>query len=243
MLHGVQVVVVVPAFDEAPRIARVLQSMPRAVDRVVVVDDASGDGTADAAKRVDDARVVVLSHSENRGVGASITTGYRHALDLTTSPRDAFVVMAGDGQMDPADLPALVEPIARGDADYVKGCRFDWPGVHEKMPLARLVGGWAFSVITSAAIGQRIRRQPVRLSTAPSRGAATLLDLSALWPRYGYPNDLLGQLAARGLRIREAPVRPIYADEVSRLKLRHLPAITALIARAYLRRAIARGFP
>ena len=118
MFEGVHVVVVVPAFGEAPRIARVLQTMPGCVDRVIVVDDASRDGTAGVAKSAGGGRVEVVSHLENKGVGAAIVTGYRRAMELTSRPNDAFVVMAGDGQMAPGDLPALVGPIARGHAAH-----------------------------------------------------------------------------------------------------------------------------
>jgi hypothetical protein len=73
-----------------------------------------------------------------------------------------------------------------------------------------------------------------------SRAACAELDLAALWPRYGYPNDLLGQLAVRGIPIAEVRVRSIYGDEVSGLRPRHVITIGALIARAYVRRARAR---
>ena len=72
--------------------------------------------------------------------------------------------------------------------------------------------------------------------TALARAAWARLNLEALWPRYGYPNDLLSLLALGGLRIAEAPVRAIYADEVSRLKPRHVPVVAALVARAWVRR-------
>src|SRR4051812_42658085 len=121
MIGSARVVVVVPAYREAPRIARVLRTMPTAVDEIIVVDDASDDGTADAARAVGDPRVVVVIHRKNQGVGAAIVTGYKEALTRTQAPCDAFVVMAGDGQMDPDDLPALVLPVARGEAGYVKG--------------------------------------------------------------------------------------------------------------------------
>ena len=88
----------------------------------MVVDDASKDGTAEAAHAVGDPRVVVVRHKANRGVGAAIATGYARAAVMASGPRDAFVVMAGDGQMDPSDrrAPSLVDPICRGEADYVK---------------------------------------------------------------------------------------------------------------------------
>jgi glycosyltransferase involved in cell wall biosynthesis len=231
VLFGASVLVVVPARDEAPRIARVLTSMPREVDHVVVVDDASTDETAAIAAR----HAEVLRHASSRGVGAAITTGYRRALELLPSPRDAIVVMAGDGQMDPADLPAVVRPIAEGRADYVKGDRFQSLDVTRVMPRGRYVGGQVFSWLTSRALGMRISDSQCGY-TGISRAACAAIDLDGLWPGYGYPNDLLGQLVQRRLRVAEVPVRPVYADEVSRLKLRHLAPIAALVARAYARR-------
>ncbi len=234
MFSGIRVIVVVPTWNEAPRIARVIRGLPSWVDAVVVVDDASMDATVEVARAVRDERVEVVCHARNRGVGAAIASGYRHALARTGAPNDALVVMAGDGQMDPRDLPSLLGPIARGEADYVKGDRFRMSDTARVMPRARRLGGLALSWATSRAIGVPISDSQCGY-TALSRTACERLDLDALWPRYGYPNDLLSQLALRGLRIAEVPVRAIYADEVSRLKLRHVPAIGALIARAALR--------
>jgi len=231
VLSGVRVVVVVPAWNEAPRIGRVVTGVPDWVDAVVVIDDASTDGTRDAALATGDERVDVVRHPHNRGVGAAIATGYRRALATPGSPDDAFVVMAGDGQMDPLDLPSLVGPVARREADYVKGDRFQRADTARTMPPARRVGGLALSWATARAIGVPISDSQCGY-TAIARAACARLDLDALWPRYGYPNDLLSQLALRGLRIAEVPVRAIYADEVSRLKLRHVPVIAALVARA-----------
>ncbi|HEX4445823.1 MAG TPA: glycosyltransferase family 2 protein [Polyangiaceae bacterium] len=236
---AVRVVAVVPAWEEAPRIARVVASMPAWVDAIVVVDDASTDGTAEAARGSGDERVRVVRHPVNRGVGAAIATGYRCALSMPGGPRDAFVVMAGDGQMDPEDLPAVVAPITRGEADYVKGDRFRRADTARAMPHARRLGGRVFSWATARAIGVPISDSQCGY-TAITRAACARLDLDALWPRYGYPNDLLSQLAVRGLRIAEVPVRAVYADEVSRLTLRHVPVVAGLIARAAVRRHVAR---
>jgi len=230
-----RVVVVVPAWDEAPRIARVLRGIPPWVDRIVVVDDSSTDATGEVARGVGDQRVEVMRHERNRGVGAAIATGYKRALGVVGSSRDSYVVMAGDGQMDPADLSSLVSPIARGEADYVKGTRFRAPDVRAVMPVARRWAGAAFSWATSKAIGIAVSDSQCGY-TALSRAACEGLDLDALWPGYGYPNDLLSQLALRGFRIAERPVRPVYADEISRLKARHVPAVAGLVARAWVRR-------
>ncbi len=126
MRSGARVVVVVPAFEEAPRIGRVIAGMPSFVDDVVVVDDDSRDDTAARARAFADRggrdgrgesghpRVTVIEHATNRGVGAAIVSGYRWALGQSGAARDAFAVMAGDGQMDPADLAAVVDPVIAG---------------------------------------------------------------------------------------------------------------------------------
>jgi glycosyltransferase involved in cell wall biosynthesis len=230
-----RVVVVVPAWDEAPRIGSVLRGLPGWVDAIIVVDDASRDGTADEARSVADARVEVVRHDSNRGVGAAIVTGYKHALASGGRGRDAFVVMAGDGQMDPCDLPSVVAPIARGEADYVKGSRFRTSDLSRAMPATRLIGGLVLSWATSQALGIAVSDSQCGY-TAIAADACRRIDLDALWPRYGYPNDLLSQLTLRNMRIAEAPVRAVYADEVSRLRSRDVPVVMALVARAWLRR-------
>ena len=108
----------------------------------------------------------MLQHPRNRGVGAAIATGYRRALALGV---DAAVVMAGDGQMDPADLPALLAPVVDGSADYVKGNRFAHGDVWRVMPPARIVGNIALSLATQA--DQRLLA-PVRLAVRLHRGVA-----------------------------------------------------------------------
>jgi glycosyltransferase involved in cell wall biosynthesis len=235
VIEGVNVIVIVPAHRERARLPRVFETMPPEVDAVVVVDDASDDGTFELARSIADARVIVLRHEHNRGVGAAIATGYAHALAKAGGDRDAFVVMAGDGQMDARDLPALVRPIARGEAGYVKGNRFAWPGARSIFPPTRWVGGHVFSRLTSAALAMPIHDSQCGF-TAISREACSHLDLDSLWPRFGYPNDLLSLLRQANVRVTEVPVRPVYAGEKSQLHVWHLPVIAGLVARAWLRR-------
>lgn len=256
MLEGSSVVVVVPAFCEEAHVGQVVATMPGFVDAVVVVDDGSSDATSARARDgaracskdrgVDaDAWLRVVRHASRRGVGAALATGYREALRFDgRAPKstDALCVMAGDGQMHPDDLRAVALPIVRGAAHYVKGTRFGARGVRGTMGLPRWIGGQVFSRLTSLAVGQPISDSQCGF-TALSREAAVALDLDGLWPGFGYPNDLLGQLAARRLRIEEVAVRPIYGTETSKLRLRHLPPIFYLIARASVRRRAAKESP
>ena len=127
MFRGRKVAVVVPAFNEAAKIGRTVRSVPGFVDWIFVVDDASVDGTGRIARRSQRRGLSVLCHQRNCGVGAAIATGYAAAMEVGA---DVTAVMAGDSQMDPADLVALISPVAADQADYAKGNRFGWPSVY-----------------------------------------------------------------------------------------------------------------
>ena len=234
VLERARIAVVVPAFDEERWIAETVARMPAFVDHVIVVDDASRDGTAREAAAPAGAAEVVR-HTENRGVGAAIVTGYRRALALGA---DVVAVMAGDGQMHPDDLARVALPLVHGEADYVKGDRLAHPGVLSRHA-ARAPSGHG-----RARLAHPSRRrpgaplgQPVRLHRhLCARARRSRADLDALWPRYGYPNDLLGAVARRGLRVREVVVRPVYRGEASGLRPWHLVSIGYVIGRVAYRR-------
>jgi glycosyltransferase involved in cell wall biosynthesis len=228
-----RVAVVVPAYNEARLIAQTIRSIPSYVTHVVVVDDASTDATAQIVQRLEDPRVDLIRHRENRGVGAAIVTGYQRAFACGA---DACAVMAGDGQMDPRDLAPLLSPVLGGDADYAKGNRLAFRGARRLMPLSRWLGNLILAQLTSWVTGLRVRDSQCGY-TVLSRRAAELLPLGRLWQRYGYPNDLLGMVAERGLRVREIVVRPVYGNEKSGLGWRDaLLVVPFVLARVGLRR-------
>ena len=212
MYRSLRVGVVIPAFNESRAIANTVQTLPSFVDAVIVVDDASHDDTFDQASDAtpECASLYVLRHARNRGVGAAIGTGYRHALALQL---EVAVVMGGDGQMDPADLPALLDPIADGRADYVKGNRFRHREIWRAMPVTRLAGNLALSAITKATSGYRHVFDSQCGYTAIARRTLAQLPIEELWPRYGYPNDLLARLHSLAARVVDVPVRPIYGEQ------------------------------
>lgn len=208
MYQQLRIAVVIPAFNEAAAIARVIDQVPAYVDDVIVVDDASTDATTATATAAGALRgVEVVTHDVNRGVGAAIVTGYRRAL---ARGADAVAVMAGDGQMDPSDLPALLDPIVAGVADYVKGNRFRHPDVWNAMPAARIVGNLVLSAATRVTSGYRHVFDSQCGYTVASRAALTAIELDRVFPRYGYPNDLLSHLHIAGMRVLDVPVRPVY---------------------------------
>jgi glycosyltransferase involved in cell wall biosynthesis len=240
MLHGRRIAVVIPAHDESERIGRVVLGLPTWVDTVVVVDDASHDDTLRVARESGGARLCAVRHARNRGVGAAIVTGYLEAL---ARDADVLAVMAGDDQMDPKDLEGVVAPVALGVADYVKGNRFVHPA-RRNMPVARRVAGKALSLLTRLATGLEVDDTQCGY-TALSAEAARQLPLVALWPRYGYPNDLLGLIAAHGLSVTEVPVRPVYAGERSGIRPWHALVVVGVVVKRRVlsppRRRVRRG--
>ena len=237
MKNGARVAVVVPAYNEERLVARTLRTIPDYVDHVVVVDDASTDRTADEIASVADERVELLQHDRNRGVGAAIVTGYRRAF---AAGAKVAAVMAGDGQMDPRDLDALLAPVLSGETDYAKGDRLSHREVLARMPLTRWLGSHGLSAMTRLTTGLDVRDSQCGY-TALRREAFARLDaldsMDALWPGYGYPNDLLSRMAVAGVRVADVIVRPVYGDEESGIRARHLvTAFPRVLATSLARR-------
>ena len=232
MLEGKRVAVVVPAFDEEKLIVTTLASIPEYVDRVIVVDDASRDATAAAAAGTGDERVTVITHNENRGVGAAIVTGYKRALEEGI---DVTCVMAGDNQMDPDDLEAIAGPVARGDVEYAKANRLFTGRAWDLIPRNRYLGNAVLSLLTKIASGYWHVADSQSGYTAVSLKTLELLDLDRIYPRYGFPNDMLVHLNVINARVRDVPSRPVYGvGETSGIRLsKVIPAISWLLTKAF----------
>ncbi len=230
MLDDKRIAVVVPAHDEEELIGSTLASIPAFVDAVYVVDDASTDATAERA--AGDPRVRVIRHERNEGVGAAIVTGYRAAV---ADGIDVTCVMAADGQMDPADLETLAGAVARDEVDYAKANRLFTGEAWKLIPRSRYLGNAILSLLTKIASGYWHVADSQSGYTAVSRTLLEELDLGALYPRYGFPNDMLVQLNVWNARVRDFPSRPIYGvGERSGIKFRRVvPAISWLLFRRF----------
>ena len=147
MYQGMSIGVVIPARNEIDHIEGVLNTIPDFVDKVVVVDDGSTDGTGDIVKNAE------LVRLDGEGVGAAIDSGHQRLLEIIEGDFIS-VVVAGDGQMDPNDMKSLITPIVKGSAHHVKGERLDRAG---KMPIFRRFGTMLLSILSTLACGQTIR--------------------------------------------------------------------------------------
>jgi glycosyltransferase involved in cell wall biosynthesis len=232
MLEGKSVAVVIPAYDEEKLIAATIAGVPGFVDRIVVVDDRSKDGTAAAVEALGDDRVELIRHERNQGVGAAIMTGYRRARDEGI---DVTAVMAGDNQMDPADLEMLVSPVALGEVDYAKANRLFTGQAWDLIPRTRYLGNAVLSLLTKIASGYWHVADSQTGYTAISIEYLRLLDLDRIYRGYGMPNDMLVHLNIWNARVRDFPSRPIYnVGERSGIRLRKvIPRISWLLLKGF----------
>ncbi|HWJ43797.1 MAG TPA: glycosyltransferase family 2 protein, partial [Gaiellaceae bacterium] len=150
MVEGKTVAVVVPAYNEEALVATTIRGVPAFVDRILVVDDASRDGTAAAARAAGDGRVEVITHERNGGVGAAIVTGYERAV---AEGVDVTCVMAADNQMDPGDLEKIALPVVRGEVEYAKANRLVSGEAWTLIPRSRYLGNAVLSLLTKIASG------------------------------------------------------------------------------------------
>jgi glycosyltransferase involved in cell wall biosynthesis len=234
MYEGRRIAAVVPAFNEEMLIAQVITTMPDLVDHIVVVDDQSSDRTAEVASSTGDPRLVVITHETNTGVGGAIITGHRAALELGA---DIDVVMAGDAQMDPSYLPALLDPIVHEGYGFAKANRFYSTGSWEGMPRYRIIGNIVLSFLTKFASGYWHMFDPQNGYTATRRDVLQRLPLHQLAPRYSYENDVLINLNILRVPATDVPIPAVYGSEISSIKLRRVcPEIGNLLLRGLWRR-------
>jgi glycosyltransferase involved in cell wall biosynthesis len=234
MLEGKSLAVVVPAHNEETLLQPTLSGIPAFVDRIYVVDDASSDATEERGREAAaaDARVELIRHEQNQGVGAAIVTGYKRAIE---ERMDVTCVMAADNQMDPAELVDIAMPVVRGEVEYSKANRLFTGQAWELIPRHRYLGNAVLSLLTKIASGYWHVADSQSGYTAVSLTTLRGLDLDRLYPRYGFPNDMLVHLNIVNARVRDVPSRPVYGvGERSGIRLRKvIPRISWLLCKAF----------
>ena len=208
------IAVVIPAYRAEKYIAAVLDRIPAFVFAVIVVDDCSPDATAEIVRQRSDARLHLVSHASNQGVGAAVFTGYRKAIELGA---EILVKMDSDDQMDPAYLIPLIAPLLAGQADYAKGNRFLHAGQLRSMPVVRRVGNAGLSLLIKAASGYWNIFDPANGYTAIRASIVPLLDTSRIHPRYFFESSMLMELGLLGAVIRDVHIPARYTGQTSSL--------------------------
>lgn len=219
MYRDKRIAVVVPAYNEENKIGPMLDGLPDIVDTIYVIDDCSTDRTPQVIQEraARDPRIMIIRHERNKGVGAAIATGYMLAAERDD---DVAVVMAGDGQMNPDELPSLLDPVIEDKADYVKGNRFFHRVGVAPIPLVRLVGNLALSSLTKVVSGYWHIFDTQCGYTAINREFLKRINWEEVYPRYGCPNDILTRLNVADARVADVPVSALYGKSwASKMKL------------------------
>ncbi|WP_435099575.1 glycosyltransferase family 2 protein [Halorubrum sp. N11] len=251
MYDGQSVGVVVPAYNESGRIGEVIETMPGYVDRIYAVDDASTDETwaemRDCARRINSraaqsspergagpSRVVTIQHERNRGAGAAVKTGYSRALDDGV---DVIAVMDGDGQMDPAHLERIVDPVAAGEVTYAKGNRLSSRRDYERMSRWRLFGNILLTFLTRISSGYWEVTDPQNGFTAISNDGLRQVRFERLCDDYGFLNHLLFALNLDRREIADISHPSVYGDETSTIRYAtFVPRLSTLLAKNFVER-------
>ncbi|MEA3135852.1 MAG: hypothetical protein QOC71_133 [Thermoplasmata archaeon] len=235
MYAGRRVAVVIPAYNEELLIQDTLGGLPEYVDVAVVVDDCSTDGTSAKVREWveanKDARVELVRHETNQGVGNAIKTGYKRAM---AAEADLMVVAAGDDQMDQTQIPKLLDPIVAGKADYTKGNRLFARGSFVGMSGWRVLGNSILTLLTKVSSGNWHITDPQNGYTAITRDALDRIDVNAIWGWYGYCNDMLTRCNAYGVRVMDVSIPARYGSEKSKIKYgRFMRRVSGLLMRNF----------
>lgn len=203
--NGAKTVAVIPAYNEERFIGSVVLQTRSLVDAVIVVDDGSTDKTAEIARA---AGAIVLRHERNQGKGRALQTGLQAARRFHP---EAIVLLDGDGQHLPSEIPVVLAPVLAGEADMVVGSRY--LNGHSRVPLARVWGHRVFNFLTHRASGVHLTDSQNGFRAFSAR-VLDALDFHS----NGFSVESEMQLLARqhGWRVAEVPVTVLYTEKPKR---------------------------
>ena len=220
MYKNKSIVVIIPCYNEETQIGKVIETMPEYIDKMVVIDDYSKDNSVPIIEELIEKfpKVILIKHDKNEGVGGAIATGYKWTRD---NNMDVAVVMAGDGQMDVKDLPAIIKPVVNEEVDYSKGNRLITGEAYKRIPKIRYFGNSILSLLTKIASGYWHIADSQTRYTAINKKALKSINWDNMYKRFGQPNDLLVMLNVINMRVRDIPINPVYGiGEKSGIKVR-----------------------
>lgn len=194
------IIAVIPAYNEATRIASVVLAVKKYVDRVVVVDDGSSDETG---KNATDAGAFVLRHMCNSGAGAATMTGIEAARLMGAT---SIITIDADEQHAPEDIPLLLAPIKENKADIVFANRF---GTRNKIPFIRRVFNGIGNIVSFIATGLWVSDSQCGFKAF---GPRALQDVQLRMSGFEFCTEIVREAAAHHWRIAEIPTKVIYSE-------------------------------
>ncbi len=199
-----KVIIDIPALNEEKDIGPVIAALPKNLEYVdtieyLVVDDGSTDATTELARA---AGARVITHPVNRGVGAAFQSALRYALE---NGADALVTIDADRQFDPAEIPAILEPILMGKADMVVGNRFA-SGLPVHMPRLKYWGNRQIARLVRSATGQALQDVSCGFR-AYNREALLRLNI---FGEFTYTHETIISISQQGLHVLERPITVKY---------------------------------
>jgi glycosyltransferase involved in cell wall biosynthesis len=201
-----KVAVIIPAYNESRFIGSVVLSACRYASTVIVVDDGSTDDTAEIAGA---AGAIILHHASNTGKGTALNTGFEHARKNTGA--QVIVMIDGDGQHNPAEIPLLVQPILDGRADVAIGSRF--LEAKSKIPKWRQFGQHALTIATNLGSSSNFTDSQSGFRAF----ARSVLDVFRFDSRgFSVESEMQFMVHEVGLRVIEAPITVVYSEPAKR---------------------------
>lgn len=225
-----KIVALIPAYNEEKTIERMVTGVKAHVDTVVVIDDGSQDKTGHYAER---AGAVVVSHHENRGVGAAVKTGIEKGLQLGA---DILVSIDADGQFSPDDIPRLITPLLSDEADFVTGSRFS--NGSPTMPRVKRMGNTLFTWLVNVLTHSSFTDTQCGFR-AISREAAIRITL---FGDFTYTQETFLDLVSKKMRMKEVPVKVVY-DETRKSRVVKNPLSYGVSALLIIVRTIVDLYP
>ncbi len=208
--HKHRVIAAIPCFNEERCIGSVVLKTKKFVSSVIVIDDGSTDATAEVAEA---AGASVHQHDRNRGYGAAIRSALEKGKQLGA---DVLVIVDGDGQHDPKDIPKLVKPLIDGEADVVIGSRFLGQG--KKPPFYRRVGQRVLTTVTNVGSGQKVSDSQSGFRAYSSK-ALNALNLAE--DGMSVSSEMQFAIGKSGLKVKEVPIDVTYEGKAKRSPLEH----------------------
>ncbi|MFH0770850.1 MAG: glycosyltransferase family 2 protein [Candidatus Peregrinibacteria bacterium] len=194
------IVAVIPAFNEATRITDVVRSTLQFTPTVFVVDDGSCDRTSEAAE---EAGARVIRHAENCGAGAATMTGVEAAR---RSGAEVIITLDADGQHDPRDIPSLLEPVLRGGADIAFANRF---GKRNRIPLIRRIFNAIGNILTFIVTGRWVADSQCGFKVF---GPVVVKDLDLMMNGFEYCTEIVRECQRHRWRIVQVPTKVLYSE-------------------------------